>query len=275
MRLEARDKRALIIGAVAVVLLLAYLLWPTAADQSSVDLVAADQRKGAAAPAVAPPPVQPVTMVAPPPAAVPAAAIPEGMTLVGVAGTGAIFSYADGSQRFVGRGREVAAGVTLQAVRLRDVILAAGTVNYRMPLGGTAIPIQAPAPAPIAVPPAAGGPAAQLVMPGAVRNTMGGPLITRPQQQAMGQQFAAGLEPREVGGRVTGWTIRPGANLLPLSQAGLQPGDVLIAVNGEAVTDREQVAGLPTQIANATRVEFEFERGGQRMRRALNVNPRR
>jgi type II secretory pathway component PulC len=55
----------------------------------------------------------------------------------------------------------------------------------------------------------------------------------------------------------------------------VQPGDVLIAVNGEAVMDQEQVAGLARQIANGTRVQFEFERGGQRMQRSLEVNPRR
>jgi hypothetical protein len=212
-------------------------------------------------------------MVVPTVAAAPAAAIPEGLSLTGVAGSGAIFSFADGTQRFVGRGREVAPGITLQAVRVRDVILAAATTNYRLPLGGTAVAIQAPSQA--AAAPPGGAPGAQLVVPGAPRNAMGGPLITEAQQQAMGQQFVAGLEPRQAGGRVTGWTIRPGANLLPLAQAGLQPGDVLIAVNGESVLDREQIAGLPAQIANGTRVEFEFERGGQRMRRALEVNPRR
>ena len=113
------------------------------------------------------------------------------------------------------------------------------------------------------------------MVPGAARNAMGGPLITETQQQAMGQQLVGALEPRQAGGRVTGWTLRPGAGGLPLAQAGLQPGDVLIAVNGEAVMDQEQVAGLGRQIANGTRVEFEFERGGQRMRRALDVNPRR
>jgi membrane-associated protease RseP (regulator of RpoE activity) len=221
-----------------------------------------------AVPAATPPP--PVAVPTVPVA--PAAVIPEGLSLTGVAGSGAIFSFSDGTQRFVARGREVAPGVTLQAVRLRDVLLAAATTNYRLPLGGTAIAIQPP-PQPLA--PAAGGPGAQLVVPGAPRNAMGGPLISEAQQQAMGQQFVAGLEPRQAGGRVTGWTLRPGANLLPLAQAGLQPGDVLISVNGESVQDREQIAGLPAQIANGTKVEFEFERGGQRMRRALEVNPRR
>jgi membrane-associated protease RseP (regulator of RpoE activity) len=273
MRLEARDKRALILGSILVVALLAYLLWPRGSDGSSVELVAADQRQGVAA---APAPVQPPPMIAPAPPVAPPAAVPEGLSLTGVAGSGAIFSFADGSQRFIGRGRDVVPGVTLQAVRLRDVILASGAVNYRLPLGGVAVAIQPPVQPPAQpVPSAAGGPSTQLVVPGAARNAMGGPLITEAQQQAMGQQLVGALEPRQASGRVTGWTIRPGAGALPLAQAGLQPGDVLIAVNGEAVMDQEQVTGLGRQIANGTRVEFEFERGGQRMRRALDVNPRR
>lgn len=276
MQLEARDKRALIGGSAAVVALLAYLLWPRETDSSSVELVSADQRAGGAA--SAPMQVQPPNPIAPPlaaPAAAPVAApaaIPEGLTLTGVAGSGAIFSFADGSQRFVSRGRDVAPGVTLQAIRLRDVILASTTTNYRLGLGGTAVPIQPPAIAPTQ---AAPGSAPQLVVPGAARNPLGGPLITSAQQQRMGQQFAAALEPRRNGSSVSGWTIKPGANLPALSQAGLQPGDVLLSVNGEAVLDQEQIAGLPQQIANSHRVEFEFERNGQRMRRALEVNPRR
>jgi hypothetical protein len=140
MRLEARDKRALILGSILVVVLLAYLLWPRGSDGSNVELVAPDQRKGAAAPA----PAQPVpTMVAPAPPVAPPAAVPEGLSLTGVAGSGAIFSFADGSQRFIGRGRDVAPGVVLQAVRLRDVILPRA-MNYRLALGGVAVPIQPP-----------------------------------------------------------------------------------------------------------------------------------
>jgi type II secretion system protein C len=270
MRLEARDKRALILGSIAVLVLLAYLLWPRGAGESSVELVAADQRQGAAAPA--PATVQPVPMVAAAPPVAPPAVVPEGLSLTGVAGSGAIFSFKDGSQRFIGRGRDVAPGVVLQAVRLRDVILASGTMTYRLALGGTAVAIQPPAQP---VPVGGGTASTQLVVPGAPQNALGGPLITEAQQERMGQQFVAALEPRQRGSQVTGWAIRPGTDLLPFSQAGLQPGDVLIAVNGEAVMDREQVAGLARQIANGSRVQFEFERGGQRMQRALEVNPRR
>jgi type II secretory pathway component PulC len=193
----------------------------------------------------------------------PAGALPQGLSLAGVAGSGAIFSFADGTQRFIGRGREVVPGVTLQAVRRRDVLLAVSTTNYRLPIGGTAVAIQPPQPAAVITGPPASG------------TVMGGQQITDAQQQALGQQFAVALAPREAGGRITGWTIRSDVNVAPLAQAGLQPGDVLIAVNGAPVTSREQIVGLPAQIANGTRVEFEIERGGARMRRSLEPNSRR
>lgn len=272
MQLEPRDKRALIGGAVIVTGLLAYLLWPTGSGtQSSVELVAADRRQAPAGPP--PPPMQVQTVSVPPPLAAPAApAVPEGLRLTGVTGSGAIFGFADGSQRFVPRGRDVVPGLTLQGVTLRHVILGSGAVSYRLGLGGTAVPVQAPA---SASPQIADGPAPTLSVPGAGRNPMGGPLISDAQHQQLNRQFLAGLEPRRDGNRITGWTIRPGASLIALSQAGLQPGDVLVSVNGEAVLDQEQVAGMSQQIANSRRVEFGFERNGQRMVRAIQVNPQR
>lgn len=159
MQLQARDKRALIFGAIVVTLLLAYLLWPRRTPrETSVELVAAGNRSGSAPASPAanspPPPVAPAATTAPVSAvaAAPAAPIPEGLKLTGVTGGGAIFSFADGSQRLVSRGRDVAPGVTLQAVRLREVILAVGATNYRLGFGGAAIPIQPP--------PSAGAPTA-------------------------------------------------------------------------------------------------------------------
>ena len=101
--------------------------------------------------------------VQPPQPAAPTSPLPDGLRLTGVAGGGAIFSFSDGTQRLVRRGREIAPGVTLQAVRLRDVILAVGPTNFRLGFGGAPIPVQPPAlpplaPAPpiaTAVPPAA------------------------------------------------------------------------------------------------------------------------
>lgn len=160
MQLTARDKRALILGAIAVVLLLAFLLWPRGGTDSAVELVPRDQRGAPAGPGpganTAPPPAMPPQPappmpVQPPVAAAAATPVPEGLKLTGITATGAIFAFPDGSQRLVVRGREVAPGLTLQAVRLREVLLSTGSVNLRLGFSGTATPVGPPAGA-IAVP---------------------------------------------------------------------------------------------------------------------------
>ena len=160
MELQARDKRALIGGAVVVTGLLAFLLWPRGSADSAVELVPADQRQGAAAPVQIPtPPPQPVQPAQPVQAT--ATPIPQGLKLTGVTGRSAIFSFADGSQKLVQTGREVAPGLILQAVRVREVILAVGPTNYRLSLGGPAVAVQAVPVQPVVVVPAA--PAAPVV----------------------------------------------------------------------------------------------------------------
>lgn len=164
MQLQARDKRALIGGAVVVTGLLAILLWPRAPSGSTVELVPAAERGAPASPPAAatavPPPVaaaQPVIAVQPgvPTQPNPApGSVPEGLKLTGVTATGAIFAFPDGSQRLVRRGREVAPGLVLQAVRVRDVLLAANGATLRLTFSGPAIPVQATV-GPVPTPPAA------------------------------------------------------------------------------------------------------------------------
>jgi hypothetical protein len=177
MQLEPRDKRALIGGAVVITGLLAYLLWPSReGTQSSVELVTADERRTAAGPPPATlPPAPPMQTVSAAPAApvpvsvaVPAGAVPEGLILTGVTGSGAIFAFGDGTQRFVPRGRDVAPGITLQAVALRHVVLGSGTTSYRLGLGGgTPVAVQAAAP-PSPPPPPPASPSMQVQVPVAV-----------------------------------------------------------------------------------------------------------
>src|SRR5690348_5811742 len=90
MQLEVRDKRALIFGSIFVVLLLAYLLWPSPRPESSVELVPASQRgpapvpAPAAVPPPAPVPLQTVAVTPAPSAAVvaaPAGGVPQGLIL--------------------------------------------------------------------------------------------------------------------------------------------------------------------------------------------------
>jgi general secretion pathway protein C len=84
-----------------------------------------------------------------------------------------------------------------------------------------------------------------------------------------------GMAPRRNGGRIDGFAIKAGANLGPLLRAGLRPGDVLLAVNGQPFDSGEKLLELPREIAGSFTAEFEFERGGRRMRALLPVNPRK
>ena len=52
-----------------------------------------------------------------------------------------------------------------------------------------------------------------------------------------------------------------------LERAGLRPGDLILSVNGSRF-DEERMLELAWEMANASRTEFEIERGGRRMRLA-------
>ena len=100
--------------------------------------------------------------------AAPAGGVPQGLILHGVTGSGAIFGFADGSQRYVARGRDVVPGLTLQAVALNHVILAMGSANLRLGFGGSPVPLsQAIVVAPATTPPAAPTPQPLPARPGA------------------------------------------------------------------------------------------------------------
>jgi type II secretory pathway component PulC len=232
MPLSERDKRALLIGGAAIVLLLLYLLTrgTGGSEPSSVELV-----QPSAPPAVAPPPVA----MAPPPPAAPVVDASQ-LKLYGVMGSGAVFGMADGSQRFVAIGRDVVPGVTLRRVEIHHAILAGGGGEIRLGFDGVSQPAGAPAAAPAAAP-------------------------AEVSQREETTRLRLGLAPRQVNGRISGYTMRPGASLPALSQAGIQPGDIVLSVNGSEL-DAERLEGLAWQMANSTRVEFEVERGGRRLR---------
>jgi membrane-associated protease RseP (regulator of RpoE activity) len=256
LQLEPREKRLVIGGAVIATLVLGYLLWPSGSGQSAVELVPADQRSAPAPAAAAP---QPLPVVqAGPPAAAPAPAAPagvaEGLVLHGVMAGGAVIGFPDGSQRYVPVGRELMPGLRLQAVQLREAILASGSVNYRLGFGGPAMPLT---PAPQVV----GAPAAPAVPP---------PIVSAPApSRQSAQRIEAGryrqaLSPRLVDGRVSGYTFRPGIGIQALEQAGLQPGDTILSVNGAPISQShvEQLARLPA----GNTAELMVERGDQRVR---------
>ena len=218
----------LVAGAVALAALLFYLLLrpPATIETPAVP---------AAAPRLPPPAPAPP---APPPAPAPSA---EGLSLHGLLGGGAIIAAADGRQRFVAIGREVAPGLRVARIEQNHVILASPGGELRLGFDGIS---QAEA----AAPPAASA-----------------------SEEALREEslrYRLGLAPRQAGGRISGFIVRPNVSMPALERAGLRPGDVIVGVNGSGF-DEERMLELAWQIANSTRTEFEVERGGRRIRLAI------
>lgn len=173
----------------------------------------------------------------------------DGLELRGVLGSGAIIATPAG-ERLVAIGRDVVPGLRLQQVGLHRAVLvwSAGTVE--LVLDGRGTETASPA---AAVP--ATDPAAEARRDETLR-------------------YRLGLAPRLDGGRINGFAIRPDADVPVLRQAGLRPGDVLVAVNGQSFDSEEKLMELASEIAGSFTAEFEFERGGRRRRATLEVNPR-
>ncbi|HMG46503.1 MAG TPA: hypothetical protein VK614_03485 [Allosphingosinicella sp.] len=196
----------------------------------------AESRPAPALQVQAPPP--PPIVIAPPPAA-PAVDVSQ-LRLFGVMASGAVIGMADGSQRFVPVGREIIPGATLLRVELHHAVLATAAGEVRLGFDGVA-------PATPAAP----------VEPARNDETL---------------RYRLGLAPRTAGGRINGFTLRPGADLPALARAGIRPGDVILRVNG-AQLDEERREELAWQIANSGHVEFEIERAGRPLRLTLQSRP--
>jgi general secretion pathway protein C len=72
----------------------------------------------------------------------------------------------------------------------------------------------------------------------------------------------AGLRPRLRGARIDGFIVQTRGDGAAVRAAGLQAGDVLLAVNGVELTGTAQVAQLRQQLADAPSAEIRFERAG-------------
>lgn len=74
-----------------------------------------------------------------------------------------------------------------------------------------------------------------------------------------------GLVPSEQAGRIVGYTLMPRNNEALLRQAGLQAGDVLTAINGNALSSPERLADLQRELAGGSGepVSLTIQRDGQ------------
>jgi len=179
-----------------------------------------------------------------------------GVRAGGAGGGSAIIGLADGRQVSVGVGEEVEPGLVLRSVAPDHVTLARGTALSRLifsdvPVGVAPPPPPPPGPQTVTPAPAAAAPAT--VAPAVAS----GPAVDPARLMAQ-----AGLRPRMRGLRMDGFTVSGGGDGAVLRAAGLQPGDVILAVNGQPLDSVERIAALRGQLANSSSAELRFERDG-------------
>jgi len=195
-----------------------------------------------------------------------------GITINQATGGGsAIIAGADGVQNSVVVGQEVEPGARLVGVSFDQVLIDragarevlyldqdrakaaadasqaqnAAPVTPTLPAAPPASPFATPAPPP---PPPPGA----SLSPAALRS-------------------GVGFAPRQANGQVTGVTVRPQGNGQVFAQAGLQAGDVIRSVNGQAIRSASDLARLQSQLAPGARLSLEVERGAGTTNVALTL----
>lgn len=168
-----------------------------------------------------------------------------GLRSDGAGGGSAIIGLADGRQVSVGVGETVEPGLVLQSVGADHVVLARGGSVSRLVFSDVPVGAAAPPPPP---------PGPQTVTPGPV------PAVAPVQASAAGLMAQAGLRPRMRVLRMDGFTVS--GDGAALRAAGLRPGDVILAVNGQRLDSPERVTALRAQLADSASAELRFERDG-------------
>lgn len=173
-----------------------------------------------------------------------------GVRAGGPGGGSAIIGLADGRQLSVGVGEEVEPGLVLQSVGADHVTLSRGGSVSRLIFSET--PVGA------AVPPPPPSEAVVVAPPPPQPAETAGPVVDP--ASLIGQ---ASLRPRMQGLRMNGVTVSATGDGAVLRAAGLQSGDVILAVNGTDLNSPQSLSGLRGQLSNATSAEIRFERDGQ------------
>ena len=166
----------------------------------------------------------------------------------------AIIQLPDGRQLSFGVGEEIMPGVTLAAVGFDFVTISRGGTQEQ-------IFIDQSQPVPVA----GGDPNSTTpVPPGTQVVTPQGP------QTPSAGMGAINFVPRMAAGGVTGVMVTPGSDGgRALSAAGLQPGDVIVAVNGQRVTSLEQARAA---MGGGGAVSVMVERGGRAVPLVVRLN---
>lgn len=175
-----------------------------------------------------------------------------GVRADGAGGGSAIIGLADGRQISVGVGETVEPGLILQSVGADHVVLSRNGALSRLIFAET--PVGAAAPPPPPATPQVVAPPTPVVAPAAADAAVVDPA------RLMAQ---ASLRPRMRGLGINGFTVSAAGDGAALKAAGLQSGDVILAVNGAELNSLDRIADLRRDLANSPSAEIRYERGGQ------------
>ncbi|WP_101925375.1 MULTISPECIES: type II secretion system protein N [Luteimonas] len=168
-------------------------------------------------------------------------------------GGSAILAHEGDPQRTFGLGEALEPGVVLAAVAVDHVLLRVGGSERRLEIPddredtahGAASDVTAPAaPAPVQTP-------APVVDTTAARDVNPSQLLSK-----------VGLRLTREAGRVAGYTLLPRGDSRLVRAAGLQPGDVLLSVNGDAL-DPERLPEVLARLQTDPRAVVTYRRDGQ------------
>ena len=169
-----------------------------------------------------------------------------GVRAGGPGGGSAIIGLPDGRQISVGVGEAIEPGLTLTEVGPDYAILSRNGSPSRVTFGEVPVGAAAPPPPP---------PGEQVVTPQTA------PAATTVDPQAL--MAEASLRPRMRGLAVTGFSVNAAGQTPALAAAGLQPGDVITAVDGVPLDGLGRINELRTRLQRAPQAEIRFERDGQ------------
>ena len=180
------------------------------------------------------------------------------LTLYGIrvnAATGggsAIIAGADGIQQVYRVGAEVMPGIILAEVHFDHVGLTHGGASELLYIDQSK-----PAPAATTLTQTPAGPVGQTA-PGALT------------VDAVRENIS--FVPRSENGKVTGLQVSAGSNAAPFRAAGFQPGDVITAVNGKAITGGADAAALASRLQPGQSVSVTVNRNGQQLPLAISLS---
>lgn len=182
-----------------------------------------------------------------------------GVRAGGPDGGSAIIGLPDGRQVSVGVGETISEGLTLASVGEDFVTVSRGGSVSRLVFtetpAGAATPPPPPTTAQVMTPTGAPAPVSAAA---SATPAPAGPVVDP--QRLMAQ---ASLRPRMDGLRIKGFTLAARGDGAALRAAGLQSGDVILAVNGAELNSLERLSELGGELSGSSAAEIRFERNGR------------